>query len=546
MSNRDLEAAWGYHNGTKHSSWSVRASARGLDWANQPIPFKVYTSLPALPLPEDPPLPEMAALAAIAHTGDMDSAGLWPGGDTDGPGALPGQPIVGGEDERVPDLPTLAGLLRLSAGITRESRYPGGSVQFRAAACTGALYHIDLYLVCGDLAGLEAGVYHFGPQDFALRRLRSGDHRDLLAQGAPSLARAPASLVFTSTYWRNAWKYQARTYRHCFWDSGTILANLLACAAALGLPAQVVLAFVDAKVNHLLGLNAEREAALGMVALGRGGLVPAAGRLGTTGGSGALPDPEPLALETLPLSRHEVAYPEIPAIHAASSLESDEEVAAWRGAAAVRTGVQPALAGPLFPLPAPGTGDLPGDSIGRVILRRGSSRRFVRRPIALAQLAALLDRATRGIPADFLSPESPRVNDLYLIVNAVDGLAPGTYVYQRDGPGLELLREGDCRQQAGYLGLEQELPADASVNVFFLADLNTVLHRLGNRGYRAAQLEAAIMGGKLYLAAYALRLGATGLTFYDDDVTSFFSPHAAGKSVMFLVALGHPLRRRAT
>jgi hypothetical protein len=33
-------------------------------------------------------------------------------------------------------------------------------------------------------------------------------------------------------------------------------------------------------------------------------------------------------------------------------------------------------------------------------------------------------------------------------------------------------------------------------------------------------------------------LGASGLTFFDDDVTRFFAPHAADKSVMFLVALG--------
>ena len=65
-----------------------------------------------------------------------------------------------------------------------------------------------------------------------------------------------------------------------------------------------------------------------------------------------------------------------------------------------------------------------------------------------------------------------------------------------------------------------------------------ILQRFGNRGYRAAQLEAGIIGGKLYLSAYAQRLGATGLTFYDDEVTAFFSPHAAGKSVMFLTALG--------
>ena len=90
-----------------------------------------------------------------------------------------------------------------------------------------------------------------------------------------------------------------------------------------------------------------------------------------------------------------------------------------------------------------------------------------------------------------------------------------------------------------FLGLGQELPRDASVNVYLLCDLEAVLAAYGARGYRAAQLEAAITGGRLYLAAYALGLGATGLTFFDDQVTEFFSPHAAGKAVMFLVAAGH-------
>jgi hypothetical protein len=40
--------------------------------------------------------------------------------------------------------------------------------------------------------------------------------------------------------------------------------------------------------------------------------------------------------------------------------------------------------------------------------------------------------------------------------------------------------------------------------------------------HRAVQLEAGIIGGKIYLTAYAQYLGATGLTFYDDDVVSFF------------------------
>jgi hypothetical protein len=84
------------------------------------------------------------------------------------------------------------------------------------------------------------------------------------------------------------------------------------------------------------------------------------------------------------------------------------------------------------------------------------------------------------------------------------------------------------------------------VCVFFLADLRAILNRFGNRGYRATQLEAGILGGKLYLAAYAQHFGASGLTFYDDDVVRFFSPHAEGKSAIFLVALGKSAPLHAT
>ena len=72
-----------------------------------------------------------------------------------------------------------------------------------------------------------------------------------------------------------------------------------------------------------------------------------------------------------------------------------------------------------------------------------------------------------------------------------------------------------------------------------MTDLQAVLGRLGNRGYRLAQLEAGVIGGRMYLASHGMGLGATGMTFFDDAVTAFFSPHAAGKSLMFLVGLGN-------
>jgi SagB-type dehydrogenase family enzyme len=513
MRNTDLQATWSYHNGTKHSQESFATDRHFLDWQNQPLPFKIYQSLEPIPLPRDLLFSGVPALAAISAP----------------PPALHGPSVL--------SLPLLASLLYFSAGITKSKRYPGGEILFRAAACTGALYHIELYLVCGDLPELEAGVYHFGPGDFALRRLRTGDYRGTLAQATgdePAIAAAPLTLICTTTYWRNAWKYRARAYRHGFWDTGTIVANFLAVSTAHHLPARVVLGFVDGMVNQLLGLDEEREVALALVPLGRQ--------------SGSPPAPshtiQPLSLATVPLSNKEVDYPAIRAMHAASSLHSPAEASAWHGRAPLPARPEPT--GELFPLRPLSDDQVPPDTIEQVILRRGSSRRFARTPIGFAQLSTILHSAMQDIPADFLDPAGASLNDLYLIVNAVDGLPDGAYVLQREAAALELLRRGRFRREAGELGLMQDIPADASVDVFFLTHLPTVLARYGNRGYRAAQLEAGIMGGKLYLAAYAQRLGASGLTFFDDDVTHFFSPHAAGKSVMFLVALGKAGKGRAS
>jgi SagB-type dehydrogenase family enzyme len=514
MKNRELKATWDYHNATKHSYQSIRADRHYLDWENQPIPFKIYSQLAPIPLPQHLSASGMPALEAISI------------------------PKISTEREVVPSIQTLAEILYLSAGVTKRRSYPGGEMLFRAAACTGALYHVDLYLVCADLPDLEAGVYHFSPQDFALRRLRLGDYRQTLSETSgreASVVNAPCVMICVSTFWRNAWKYQSRAYRHCYWDNGTILANLLAATAARKVPAKLVVGFVDAAVNELLSLDHEREAPLSLVALGH-----------TPAVASSLPV-EPLVLETVPLSKNEVDYPAMRMMHDASSLESEEEVVAWREGAkqeGTKLKDENGKEARVFSLQPLSDHEIHQDTIEEVIQRRGSTREFSRQSISFAQLSTMLDRATRGVPTDFLNQSEDSLNDLYLIVHAVEDLPSGAYFYRRDKQALGLLKEGDFRREAGYLGLGQEIPADCSVNVYFLADLNRVMERFGNRGYRAAQLEAAIMGGRLYLAAYAERLGASGLTFFDDDVTEFFSPHAVGKSVMFLIALGKSEKRK--
>ncbi len=518
--NDETAAGWAYHDSTKHSFWSVRHNAHFLDWPNKPLPYKIYTTLDPIELPREVPPLETPALEAISKLSAR----------TDG--------------DAIPNLKDLAQILYYSAGITKIKNYPGGEIMFRAASCTGALYEIELYLVCGDLsnpevapeARLEAGVYHFSPHDFSLRLLRKGDYRGALGRATaqdPSVMRAPVMIVCTGVYWRNAWKYQARTYRHFGWDNGAILANMLATATALDLPARVVMGFVDQDVNHLLGLDTDREVAFSMVSLGRTSAPP--------------PEPPveiaPLALEIEPLSPSEVDYPAMREIHAASSLDDVDEVRRRRGRAPEQK--FPLPQGELIPLKPFDDEEMARDGVGSVILKRGSTRQFARgESISFEQFSTLLYRSTQVIPADFLEPAGAHLNELYLIVHAVDGLQPGAYALHQDKWAIESLKTGDFRREAGYLGLEQALPADAAATIFFIADLKDIFQRFGARGYRAAQLESGIIGGKMYLAAYAQGFGATGLTFYDDDVIEFFSPHADGKSAIFHLAVGKSAKRR--
>jgi SagB-type dehydrogenase family enzyme len=485
-----------------------------LDPALRPRPDKRYPTLPALALPSDFAPSASSALAAIAAAGS--------------------EPVGASGELAIDDLARIA---FFTNGITKHLRIGGRAMTYRAAPTTGALYHTELYFVTGDLPGLSAGVYHHGAHDHALRQLRAGDFRQVVVEasgGEPAIARAPVILVVTSVFWRNAWKYAARAYRHAYWDTGTMLPNTLAIAAASEIPARLVLSFADEAIASLLGLDLDREGVIALVALGRGE-------------SPAPPAPPvtPLDLPTEPYSVRELDFPLIRQTHRATLLETGQEAASWRARKGpVVREEEPGES--LIPLPEVDAASIPVDSIETVIRRRGSTRLFARQAITLDQLAIMLDSTTRGVPSDTLGSKGIPLNGLYLIVNAVEGLQPGTYRYRRDRHALQPLKpmsERESRSLSFFLALEQDLGGDAAVNVYLLSNLETVLAAYGDRGYRLAQIGGALVAGKLYLAAYALGLGATGLTFFDQPVTDAFSPHAAGKDVMFLIAIGVPARR---
>ena len=506
--NKEIKYALEYHQETKHSQMSIRLSNHYIDWDNKPKPFKFYTNIPSILLPAEFPLPNhnVITMKEINHTTALEKPKI--------------------------DIGLLSSLLFFSSGITRQMKYPHGKYYMRAAPATGALYPIEVYLVSGNVSGLQAGVYHFCPGEFSLTRLREGDYRLFLSEAAgfeQAIKNSPFTIILTSIAWRNAWKYQARSYRHWFWDSGVIAANLIATAMSFSLDTKMITGYIDKFVNELLCLEENKEASIVLAPIGIGLSKQEATKIQYP--SRFVPDIVPIS------NGKEVEYDQIWKLHNASSLNSTDEVHQWTHSIKSMQEIK-GTEDDYVKLCSKYIEPMPNNSqsLSDVILLRGSSRKFSREPITFEQLSNILYSLTRPTSSDF--GEKKSLIDIYFIANDVTNIQKGAYFFNRKDKSINLLEKNIRRDMSGYLCLEQSLFSDASVVFYIMSNIKLIMDKLGNRGYRLCQFESGILAGRIYLSAYNEKIGASGSTFYDDAVSDFFSPHANDKDVMIAVGVG--------
>ncbi len=476
------------HELTRHGSPTDRSRLvqfQPLDPTNRPAPFKRYVGLEPTPLPRD--IGESGARAVDVLSGR-------------------GRPRASAPLDGL----TLARLLFFAGGVTRTS--PSSAFEertyFRTAMSAGNLHPVEMYVACAGVDGVPDGVHHFEPLEFGLTTLR----QERVARGSH------CAFVFTGIPWRTAWKYGERGFRHLYWDSGTMLANLLAEADAHGLDARVWAGFVDDDMARLVGVDGVTEFPLALVTIGDGDPIEVPAGLA------------PLDIEVEPISPRPITFPLITEAQRAGVLSDDDAVAEWRRHAVNGSPMHRSVD------PPPGATE---ESIESVILRRGSTRIF-RPDIAPRPLLDWgMGSAARPVPADYVVEGTPLLEH-NLAVHGIEGVEPGAYRW-RDGD-LELVRPGQFRPLTQQLTLDQPLGGDSAYTAFHSAHLEPVLGALGARGYRVAQLEAGIASEHLSLAAFTLGCGATGLTFFDDPVRRFFATTA---SCMLVTAVAIPGYRNA-
>ena len=514
--NHETERLFAYHHATKHSYYSVRASAHFLDWHNQPNPFRTYQGARMVPLERNPPSLDAGTFETMAALAKRRGGGK------------------GRKEEPVPlDARWLSRFLWHSMAVSAWKQVPQSNVRYslRVNPSSGNLHPTETHLALRGFEGLEDGLYHYRADTHALEQRGRGNWvrefaRALEFDGASD---APLIVALTSIFWREAWKYRDRAYRYCCHDLGHALMSLLLAAQALGLPGGAVAHFSDLRLARTLGLAQSNEAPLAFLVFREtAGPKPdrspqASGSSSTPAESASSTEP-PELLPTIPdeLSDEEVPYYLLLGMHRSTVLpEPAGRLPRWDDQEEAKEveEAQPRRDAPL----------------GEVARRRRSALDFDPHTPAMdrADFEQLLDFATRDCPADWrgnfsaAAETAPRRSgdflELYIYAQRIAGLEPRVYHWSPRRRRLELLHHSEpsasVQRVAAYLSLEQALAGHACFVISMIAHLEVAARFFGNRGYRYVHFEAGAIGQRLYLGAEALGWNATGIgAFYDDDV----------------------------
>lgn len=478
-----------YHEFTKHSPQSLRRMRHVLDWENMPDPFRHYEGAPLLDLPADPPALMTPMLNVLQ-------------GATGIPLAIDGPTF-------------LSDLLFHTAAISASKQVPstGSKYALRVNPSSGNLHPTEFHFIARGLSQWPDGLYHYRPSSHVAEKRAAGSFR-LDAGDA-----APLTFILTSIAWREAWKYRDRAYRYCLLDMGHAWQALALAARALGCESSAIGEFPDDNIARISELS-EDEWPLLVVKLWGGPLDAVKTEAGGTVWYGGKPNV---------LSREIVEYPRIDAIHTATKLTAVHQRRDAGAASESRGGIQ---------LPAPASSTRAFDEVVRT-RRSALDFRGGVESMTLAQLSALLTAASRPLEADFADQ---RFLQLYLYVHRIDGLEAGVYRYWPEQNQLERIKLGDQRVAAAGLSLGQDLAGNACVALSMVGDLERATNVHGERGYRYVFFEAGATGHRLYLAAEALGLRATGIgAFYDDEVHQYLGLTPGAGQVVYHFAIGHPI-----
>lgn len=366
------------------------------------------------------------------------------------------------------------------AGLTAKKTYPGVEYYLRVNPSAGALYPNEIYFQVRDEEGLENGIYHYENSTSSLTLLQSIQEDGI--EPYLNIHQKQKGFIFliSSPYYRSSWKYKNRAFRYCLLDSGHLLGSLEASTYLFKDTYTIQYDFDKLSLNKMFGFD-EQEFFLGAYLL-------------TT----------PTKEKVTPFKM------QLPFINPTGTYEPNELIMdAYKNTVNTVT-KQSNQQHPTF--------NFHKSVFEDAILKRRSIREFYQKSIKKEEFLSVM-----GILNQPITSDCDEKVDIYCVINRVQGMKLGLY---KNGV---YLKEGDFKDKAGYLCLEQILGKESAVT-FFLTSTD--------KNYQALYQKAGIIGHRLYLASSYLNLGCTGIgAYYDDEVVEFLE--LKDTMVLYALAIGN-------
>ncbi|MBW1829485.1 MAG: SagB/ThcOx family dehydrogenase [Deltaproteobacteria bacterium] len=491
-----------YHNLTSYQRDKI--PSHFLDWENQPSTFKTYPDVEFIPLQRDIQI-EDESLSDVLKCSQGESK-------TD-----------------VPSITDLSRILFLAYTLTRKAVHGGGYHYYRSVASAGALYPVEIYVATHDVRELQDGLYHFSIANHALIPLRNEDMTGFVADSLHETIEKRPSLIclFTSIFFRSAWKYRERAYRYHLLDTGHLIENLVIALKAQRFPFRLSYDFEDTKINHLLGLDETKEVCLAVCH------VPLSRDFIKDLKKADLKELGDSFKSTSRVSNNEIEYPLIHNIHNAGLIQdlgsrgpfSEDDSVDIPGARTIE-------------INAPDVWPEKTNCEG-AFFKRKSSRNFIPEPISRNCLMSLLECLAVADSVDAsVSKENQSPVTIGLLIGNAEGFLPGFYLTNKNNTSLRIVNEGLFTDLMAHICLDQKWMAHAAVHFLFITDLEKLDDLYGPRAYRYAMMNAGRLGERLYLAATAMGLGCCGIgAFYDNEAADLLALEK-GSRLLYLLALG--------
>jgi SagB-type dehydrogenase family enzyme len=394
--------------------------------------------------------------------------------------------------------PGIRTVLRETAGLSRQRFHAGSAGDLetnldtwrapspeapdlmRVVPSGGALYPYELYLFVHGDDTLRDGLYHHNPLGDSLEVLEAGGGGGRLMRALGTGALARYTLVATCCFSRNSFKYGDFGYRVQSVDLGVVVGQGCEAARRQGWKVRVRYGFDDGRLDELLGLDAEVEAAYAVLELGER----------CTLSSAAATRPTPARANSATPAGLE-RWPRLRALHASARLPT--------AAVTIESLPRPDPASEI-PLPRLEERSVPLEAVWQ---RRSATHAFATRELSLVEASAVFQSAT-PYPDDTLVASHCT---LYALVNHVQGLERGVYLYHPDSHSLELTRAGDQRAALSRtLGGPTQNAFAVSLGLFAVGNVRDGLERGGDRWYRVLNMDAGVVVARLYRASSGLGL----------------------------------------